>query len=346
MSRLDETTEQLKATPRRWLVTGVAGFIGSHLLEALLDLDQDVVGLDDFSHGHRGNIEDAVARGKRGSFHLIEGDIRDAATCARAVQGVDVVLHQAALGSVPRSIEDPALYHAVNVDGFVNMALAAKDAGAGRFVYASSSAVYGDHPTLPKHEHLIGEAVSPYGLTKRADELYAMMFARVYGLESVGLRYFNVFGRRQDPLSAYAAVIPHWIARLLGGDHCVINGDGETTRDFCFIDNVVQANLLAGTVALEDEDQVYNVGVGERTSLNQLYALLRDGLVAYRPEVAGRTAIHQDFRPGDVRHSQADTSKIRSALGFEPTHDLARGIEQTLEWYVEKFTPAVHAKAV
>jgi UDP-N-acetylglucosamine 4-epimerase len=341
MNRFEAAQRRLRESPRRWLVTGAAGFIGSHLLEALLRLDQDVVVLDNFATGYRHNLDEAVARaaGTRGSFRLIEGDIRDPELCLRACENVDYVLHQAALGSVPRSIVDPQLYHEVNVDGFVNMALAAREAGVRRFVYASSSAVYGDHPGLPKVESAIGEPVSPYGLTKRMNEQYAELFRRVYGLESVGFRYFNVFGRRQDPRSAYAAVIPMWVSRMLRGEQCFIHGDGETTRDFCHIDNVVQANLLGAVEPIDNTDQVYNVGCGDRTSLNLLFDQIRQGLARMQPEIAAATPVYDDFRPGDVRHSQADITKIRENLGYEPIRTLAQGMEGTLEWYAEQFGP-------
>jgi UDP-N-acetylglucosamine 4-epimerase len=340
MRRYDEIQSMLREEPRQWLVTGVAGFIGSHLLETLLTLDQHVVGLDNFATGYRRNLEDVLARTNetRGSFRLIEADIRDADSCLDACDGMDVVLHQAALGSVPRSIVDPALYHHVNVDGTVNMMMAAREAGVDRFVYASSSAVFGDSEELPKHEGRIGEAVSPYGLTKRVGELYAEMMHRVYDQPSVGLRYFNVFGRRQEPRSQYAAVIPAWIRKLLRGEPCEIYGDGETTRDFCYIDNVVQANILAATVPLEGRDHIYNVGCGERTSLNELFATIRDELAVLRPGLLSVEAVHADFRPGDIRHSQADIAKIRAGLGYEPTHLLAQGMRETLEWYVDQFS--------
>jgi UDP-N-acetylglucosamine 4-epimerase len=328
---------ELRREPLTWLVTGVAGFIGSHLLEELLGLDQHVVGLDNFATGHRGNIEDALTRAaaSHGSFRFIEGDIRDTNVCRNACEGIDVVLHQAALGSVPRSLLDPGLYHEVNVGGFVRLALAARDAGVRRFVYASSSAVYGDHPGLPKKEQFIGKPLSPYALTKRLGEMYAELFRTAYGLECVGLRYFNVFGRRQDPHSTYAAVIPHWVARLSRGEPCHIYGDGETTRDFCYVANVVQANLLAAVEPLESGEQVFNVGLGGRTSLNELYRILHHAIARRRPDLARLQPVYDDFRPGDVRHSQADISRIRAALHYEPTHTLAEGLEGTLEWYMK-----------
>ncbi len=338
MDRYEEIKAKLEANPRRWLVTGVAGFIGSHLLETLLGLGQDVVGLDNFATGYRRNLEDVVRSVPGGSdhFHFVEGDIRDADTCLSVSQDVDVVLHQAALGSVPRSIIDPALCHAVNVDGTFNVLIAAKEAGVRRVVYASSSAVYGDSPHLPKREEVIGTAVSPYGLSKRIGELNAEMITAVYGLETVGLRYFNVFGSRQDPRSMYAAVIPQWIRHLLRGEACTINGDGETSRDFCPVEHIVQANILAATRRIAGPDQIYNVGLGGQTTLNELYRLLRDGLVVRRPGLAGLDPDHQDFRAGDVRHSLADITKIRKALGYEPRIRFAEGIERTLAWYAER----------
>jgi UDP-N-acetylglucosamine 4-epimerase len=338
MDRYEETAAELEANPRRWLVTGVAGFIGSNLLEALLRLGQDVVGLDNFATGYRRNLEDVLASvpGSASRFHFIEGDIRDADTCLRVSQDVDAVLHQAALGSVPRSILDPALCHAVNVDGTFNMLIAAKEAGVRRFVYASSSAVYGDSPHLPKREDVIGAAISPYGLSKRVCELNAEMVTAVYGLETVGLRYFNVFGPRQDPRSTYAAVIPQWIRRLLRGEACTVNGDGETSRDFCLVEHVVRANILAATGAVDGPNQIYNVGQGGQTTLNELHRLLRDGLSEERPALAGLEPDYQDFRAGDVRHSLADITKIRTALGYEPLIPFADGIERTLAWYAER----------
>jgi UDP-N-acetylglucosamine 4-epimerase len=338
MDRYQRIETKLRANPRRWLVTGVAGFIGSNILERLLSLGQDVVGLDNFATGYRRNLDDVMRSVPGGSvrFHFVEGDIRDADTCLRVSQDVDFVLHQAALGSVPRSILDPALCHAVNVDGTFNMLVAAKEAGVRRFVYASSSAVYGDSPDLPKREAVIGAPLSPYALSKRICELNAEMMTAVYGLETVGLRYFNVFGRRQDPRSTYAAVIPQWIRRLLRGEVCTINGDGETSRDFCLVEHIVQANILAATGEIEGPDQIYNVGQGGQTTLNQLYRLLRDGLSPERPELAGLEPDYQDFRAGDVRQSLADITKIRAALGYEPRIPFAKGIERTLAWYAER----------
>jgi UDP-N-acetylglucosamine 4-epimerase len=332
------TCHALRARPRTWLVTGAAGFIGSNLVEALLRLDQRVVGLDNFSTGLRETLDEvrhSVGEAAWGRFSLHEGDIASLEACREACVGAEVVLHQAALGSVPRSIADPLGSHRANVDGFVNMLVAAKDAGVDRFVYASSSSVYGDHPALPKVEDAIGQPLSPYAATKLVDEVYAGVFAQTYGLSVVGLRYFNVFGRRQRPDGPYAAVIPRWIATLLAGERCVIHGDGETSRDFCHIENVVQANLLAGCTEHPDAaNEVYNVACGQRTTLNELYAALRDGLAPTRPHVATLTPEHLDFRPGDVRHSLADIGKAARLLGYAPTHTLADGLAEALPWYV------------
>jgi UDP-N-acetylglucosamine 4-epimerase len=341
-SAYDRASEALTREPRVWLVTGAAGFIGSNLVEHLLALGQTVVGFDNFATGHRRNIDDVAAGAGDGArFRFVEGDIRDPAACLAACAGVDVVLHQAALGSVPRSIENPAATHASNVDGFFNMLLAARDAGVRRFVYAASSSTYGDHPALPKVEDQIGRPLSPYAVTKLVNELYAGVFGRTYGLETVGLRYFNVFGRRQDPEGAYAAVIPKWVGSLLAGEPCRMNGDGETSRDFCYIDNVIQANVLAATAPSEAAaDQVFNVAVGERTTLNELFAMIRDGLAVHRPGVAAARAEHGEFRAGDVRHSLADVSKIRERLGYRPTHTVGEGLAEALGWYVEHASAA------
>jgi UDP-N-acetylglucosamine 4-epimerase len=322
------------------LVTGSAGFIGSHLLEVLLSLGQEVVSLDSFATGHRANLEDVrrrVGEGNWARHSFIEGDIADLAFCHKACQRADIVLHQAALGSVPRSIDNPLASHAANATGFLNMLVAARDAGVTRFVYAASSSTYGDSPALPKVEEVIGRPLSPYAVTKYLNELYADVFGRCYGMATVGLRYFNVFGPRQDPNGAYAAVIPRWIATALRGERCTVNGDGQTTRDFCYIDNAVQANLLA---ALTREDaalnQVYNVAVAGRTSLLGLHGLIVHALARLRPDLPVPAPLHADFRSGDVRHSLADIGKARRLLGYEPTHDVGRGISQTVGWYVER----------
>ena len=327
----------LRARPRTWLVTGVAGFIGSNLLETLLGLDQNVVGLDNFATGHQRNLDEVctlVDAAQWARFRFIEGDIRELADCQAACAGVDHVLHQAALGSVPRSLADPIATNAANITGFLNMLVAARDAGVARFVYAASSSTYGDHPGLPKVEDVIGKPLSPYAVTKYVNELYADVFARSYGFQSIGLRYFNVFGVRQNPNGAYAAVIPKWADSLLAGETVFINGDGETSRDFCYVANAVQANLLAATVADEAAvNQVYNVAVGDRTTLNTLYAQLRDGLAPQGVSADKRPA-YREFRVGDVRHSQADISKAVRLMGYAPTHMLSDGLREALPWYV------------
>lgn len=330
--------EQLRQHPRAWLVTGAAGFIGSNLVEILLGLDQRVRGLDNFATGHRRNLDEVARRvsaGQWARFDFQEGDIADIDACRRACGGIQLVLHQAALGSVPRSIADPLATHAANVTGFVHMLAAAREAGIRRFVYASTSAIYGDHPALPKVEETIGRALSPYAVSKHANELYAQVFADCYGMETVGLRYFNVFGPRQDPEGPYAAVIPKWIAALIQREPVQINGDGETSRDFCYVANVLQANLLAALTPRADAiNQVYNVALNERTSLNRLFELLRDLLAPRFPHLRNARPVHAGFRPGDVRHSEADISKARARLGYDPTHRLAEGLAEALDWYV------------
>lgn len=334
--------EDLRANPRTWLVTGVAGFIGSNLLETLLRLEQRVVGLDNFATGHRRNLGDvrqAVGESAWTRFQLLEGDIAELDVCRRALEGVEVVLHQAALGSVPRSIADPIASNRANIDGFLNMLVAARDAGVKRFVYAASSSTYGDHPGLPKVEAEIGLPLSPYAVTKYVNELYAEVFARTYGFACIGLRYFNVFGPRQDPNGAYAAVIPRWIGQLLAGERCTINGDGETSRDFCYVGNAIQANLLAATVGREGAtNQVYNVAYGERTTLSELYTLIRDGLAELDPklkQLRGLEPVYGSFRAGDVRHSLADISKAKDLLGYLPTHSVREGLHVTLQRFLE-----------
>ena len=339
-STYDQAHAALKTAPKTWLLTGVAGFIGSHLLERLLELDQRVVGLDNFSTGHRKNlkeIETQVTPSQWAGFSLREGDISDLELCREACAGTDFVLHQAALGSVPGSIADPLGCHASNTTGFLNVLVAARDAKVKRLVYASSSAVYGDDAQLPKVEDKIGTPLSPYAATKLIDEIYAGVFARVYGLNSIGLRYFNVFGPRQDPQGAYAAVIPKWIAALINHEPVYINGDGETTRDFCYIENVVQANLLAATaVAPEALNRVYNIALGQQTTLNELFQVLQETLRRHRPEVCSGKPIYREFRPGDIRHSTADVSQARRLLGFAPTRQIAEGLELAMEWYLRE----------
>ncbi len=337
MTSFEEARTNLQQSPKSWLVTGAAGFIGSNLVETLLNLGQIVVGLDNFSTGHQHNLADVEAMAGpnyRQRFRMFEGDIRNLDACRRAVADADFVLHQAALGSVPRSLEDPLTTDAVNVSGFLNMLIAARDEGVARFVYAASSSTYGDHEALPKVEDRIGKPLSPYAVTKYVNELYADVFARAYGFSSVGLRYFNVFGRRQDPDGAYAAVIPKWIAAMLKGESVHINGDGETSRDFCYIDNVVQANILAALAGDEAQNEVYNVGVGERTSLNELYAMIQTALTGLGAEVEGEP-VYGDFRAGDVRHSQADIGKANRLLGYQPGFRVADGIQTAMPWYRE-----------
>ncbi|MYN47381.1 Vi polysaccharide biosynthesis UDP-N-acetylglucosaminuronic acid C-4 epimerase TviC [Pseudoduganella sp. FT93W] len=338
MSAYQELQGTLRSAPKTWLITGVAGFIGSNLLETLLSLDQQVVGLDNFDTGHRQNLERVqalVTPEQWRRFRFQEGDICDPSACVAAVQGVDYVLHQAALGSVPRSLENPRRTNDTNITGFLNMLVAARDARVRRFVYAASSSTYGDHPGLPKVEEVIGKPLSPYAVTKYVNELYADVFARCYGLSSIGLRYFNVFGPRQDPNGAYAAVIPKWYGALLSGEQIQINGDGETSRDFCYIANVVQANLLAATSErAEAVNQVYNVALGDRTTLNELFELIRQRVARSVPAAASAVANYRAFRDGDVRHSQADTSKIVSLLGYAPTHRVAEGLDQATAYYL------------
>lgn len=334
---LQSVGERLRQRALHWVVTGSAGFIGSHLLEALLRLGQEVLSLDNFATGFHRNLDHvrrAVGEKAWLRHRFVEADIRDPEACLRACKGADIVLHQAALGSVPRSIEDPLNTHAVNATGFLNMLVAARDAGVSRFVYAGSSATYGDHPGLPKVEDEIGRPLSPYAATKLADELYAHVFGQNYRLPSIGMRYFNVFGPRQDPEGAYAAVIPRWIAAMLAAQPVVIYGDGETTRDFCYVANVVQANLLAATT--EDAaalGQIYNIAVGGRMSLNELCTTLRELVIARHPGLQVAPPIHKEFRPGDVRHSQADISKAQRLLGYGPTHDTRAGLSEALPWY-------------
>lgn len=328
--------DTLQAQPRRWLVTGCAGFIGSNLTETLLGLGQTVIGLDNFATGHQYNLDevrDTVGAEAWARFTFIEGDIRTLETCLQAVQGVDYVLHQAALGSVPRSLNDPITTNEVNVSGFLNMLVAARDAGVKSFVYAASSSTYGDHEALPKVEDRIGRPLSPYAVTKYVNELYADVFARSYGFESVGLRYFNVFGKRQDPNGAYAAVIPRWVAAMIRNDDVTINGDGETSRDFCFIENVVQANILSALAAQAGRNQVYNVAVNARTSLNQLFGYLSTALGENGVHYA-KAPVYGNFRAGDVRHSQADISKAGSLLGYAPQYDILQGLQKAMPWYV------------
>jgi UDP-N-acetylglucosamine 4-epimerase len=338
MTRYEQIQTQLRQAPKTWLVTGVAGFIGSNLLETLLKLDQRVVGLDNFATGHQRNLDEVqtlVTPEQWSKFHFIQGDIRQLADCQKACEGVNHVLHQAALGSVPRSLADPIATNETNITGFLNMLVAARDAKVKSFTYAASSSSYGDHPALPKVEENIGSPLSPYAVTKYVNELYASVFARNYGFETIGLRYFNVFGPRQDPNGAYAAVIPKWTAALIKGEPVYINGDGETSRDFCYVANAVQANLLAACGPDESKDQIYNVAVGERISLNQLYFHLRDNLSSRFHHLEKAIPSYRDFRAGDVRHSLADISKCKNFLGYYPTHQIGKGLNVAMDWYVK-----------
>ncbi|HZG42105.1 MAG TPA: SDR family oxidoreductase [Longimicrobium sp.] len=343
----EQVVEDLQASPRTWLVTGAAGFIGSHLVERLLGLGQRVVGIDNFSNGFRRNLDEvrALAGGAAERFRFVEGDIQDLDACHEVCRGADVVLHNAALGSVPRSISNPLASHGANVNGFLNVLIAARDAGVPRLVYAASSSTYGDDPNLPKVEHRIGRPLSPYAVTKYVNELYASVFQRTYGMRVVGLRYFNVFGPRQRPDGPYAAVIPRWVGMLLRDEPCVINGDGTNSRDFCYVQNVVQANLLAATAPDECTDEVYNVAVGDRTDLNELFGVIRDQLSSLRPGVAGATPQYGPSRPGDMPHSLADISKARAHLGYAPTHSVARGLAEALPWYVGHLSPEAEEAA-
>ena len=349
MAAYDALRDRLRGEPRTWLVTGVAGFIGSNLLEALLGLEQRVVGLDNFATGHRHNLDQVqalVTPAQWRRFQFIEGDIRVPGDCRTACDGVDYVLHQAALGSVPRSLEDPIATNAANIDGFLHMLVAARDAGVKRFVYAASSSTYGDHPGLPKVEDRIGKPLSPYAVTKLVNEQYADVFARVYGFRTIGLRYFDIFGPRQDPNGAYAAVVPKWTAAMMAGEPVWINGDGETSRDFCHIANAVQANLLAATAASDEAtNQVYNVAVGDRTTLNDLFEAIRGLLASRFPHLKDFKPSYRDFRAGDVRHSLADVTKARTLLGYQPSHRIGDGLREAMDWYVANVGQAKHTTA-
>jgi len=331
--------QALRSAPRTWLVTGVAGFIGSNLLETLLRLDQTVTGLDNFSRGSRAHLEEvrlAVTPDQWSRFHFLEGDIAEPLACREACAGTQIVLHQAALRSVPGSFDDPVGYHRSNVTGFINMLVAAREAGAARFVFASSSAVYGDDPQLPKIEHRTGNPLSPYAATKVVDEIYAGIYGRAFGLPSIGLRYFNVFGPRQDPGGAYAAVIPEWVSALRQGKPVYINGDGETSRDFCYVSNIVQANMLAATTSNTAAlNQVYNIALGERVTLNDLFRLIQQALRQVHPDLPEQSPVYREFRSGDVRHSLADIGKARRLLGYEPAYRIGPGLGLAMDWYLK-----------
>lgn len=344
MRTYEEVQDRIRSRARTWLVTGAAGFIGSHLVQTLLSLDQVVVALDNFSTGSRDNlaqVREAVGDRCWGRLNFIEGDIRSLDQCRQACRSVQVILHHAALGSVPHSIEDPIGTGESNVTGFLNMLVAAHAAGVSRFIYAGSSATYGDDSSLPKVESRIGRPLSPYAVTKYVNELYAEIFARCYGFESIGLRYFNVFGPRQDPNGAYAAVIPKWISSMVRDEPVYINGDGETTRDFCYIDNVVQANLLAA--AVDDPaavNEVYNIALSERTTLNELFTTLRSLLERRNPHLATLSPVYREFRHGDARASQADIDKARRLLGYRPVWGIRQGLARSIDWYVAKLAPS------
>jgi UDP-N-acetylglucosamine 4-epimerase len=343
VDKFEEIQKYLKNNQKTWLITGVAGFIGSNLLEKLLILNQKIIGLDNFDTGHNFNLDEAIRDANNftgedlsGNFSFINGDIREINDCKRACKGVDYVLHQAALGSVPRSIEDPINTNKANIDGFLNMLVASKEADIKRFVYAASSSTYGDHPDLPKQEDKIGNPLSPYAVTKLVNELYAKVFSETYGIETIGLRYFNIFGKRQDPKGAYAAVIPKWISAILNQDDVFINGDGETSRDFCFVENAIQINILAAiTENHKAVNQVYNVALNDRTSLNQLYEMIEKGILKRVKKLERKDPIYRDFRPGDVRHSQANIEKAEILLGYFPKHTISVGLEETIDWYLK-----------
>lgn len=340
MSKYEQVKQELLTNKKTWLITGVAGFIGSNLLETLLKLNQTVVGLDNFATGFQHNLDEVqsqVSDEQWQNFRFIEGDIRSLEDCQTACTGVDYVLHQAALGSVPRSIKDPITTNSANITGFLNMLTAASDAKVSSFTYAASSSTYGDHPALPKVEDNIGKPLSPYAVTKYVNELYAEVFARTYGFRTIGLRYFNIFGKRQTPDGAYAAVIPKWTAAMISGDEVFINGDGETSRDFNFIENAVQANILAATASDTAKNEVYNVAVGGRTTLNTLFTALQESLALSGVNYM-QDAVYRDFREGDVRHSQADISKIQKALGYTPQFDIVQGISKAMPWYVKSLS--------
>ena len=346
MNRYKKLQKDLKNNQNTWLVTGVAGFIGSNLLEKLLILNQKVVGLDNFDTGYQHNIDQAIEDANKftnkdlsNNFKFINGDIRKLEDCKKACSGVNYVLHQAALGSVPRSIEDPIITNRANIDGFLNMLVASKDENVKRFVYAASSATYGDHPDLPKVEDKIGNPLSPYAVTKVVNEIYAKVFARNYEFKTIGLRYFNIFGKRQDPNGAYAAVIPKWVSSIINKEDVFINGDGETSRDFCYIDNTVQMNLIAATTEKEEAiDQVYNVALNDRTNLNKLHKMIEERLVERISGLKKKKPIYRDFRSGDVRHSEANIDKAQKLLDYQPQFKISEGLDEAMDWYVNSLT--------
>jgi UDP-N-acetylglucosamine 4-epimerase len=339
ITRYEAVEVSLKENRKTWLITGVAGFIGSNLLEKLLTLEQTVIGLDSFVTGYQHNLDEVkaeVSEVQWQRFTMIKGDICNFDDCQKATKNVDYVLHQAALGSVPRSIEDPIITNRANIDGFLNMLVAARDAKVSSFTYAASSSTYGDHPALPKVEENIGKPLSPYAVTKVVNELYADVFAKTYGFKTIGLRYFNIFGKRQDPNGAYAAVIPKWVSAMLHNKTIYINGDGETSRDFCFIENAVQINILSAVANDTVKNEVYNVAVGDRTTLNDLFLTIKDILAKTNPKLSSFNPNYRDFRAGDVRHSQANISKANENLGYMPTHNISQGLDKALQWYIKQ----------
>ena len=346
MKKYEELQNYLINNQSTWLITGVAGFIGSNLLEKLLILNQKIIGLDNFETGYQSNIDEAIKDAEKSigkslsaNFKLIDGDIRNLKHCQNACINVDYVLHQAALGSVPRSIENPINTNGANIDGFLNILVASKEAKVKRFVYAASSSSYGDHPDLPKVEDKIGNTLSPYAVTKLVNELYASVFAKNYGFKTIGLRYFNVFGKRQSPNGAYAAVIPKWVSAIINNEDLFINGDGKTSRDFCYIDNTVQINLLAATSDNEDAiDQIYNVAFGDSTSLNKLHQIIENGLKLRLSNLESKSPIYQDFRIGDIKHSLADISKAKLLLNYDPRYNIQDGLNETLDWYIKSLS--------
>jgi UDP-N-acetylglucosamine 4-epimerase len=340
MTQFAQVCEELKSNQKTWLITGVAGFIGSNLLETLLLLDQKVIGLDNFATGFQHNLDEvqgSVSEAQWRNFTFYQGDIRQLEDCQKACAAVDYVLHQAALGSVPRSIADPIMTNSANITGFLNMLVAARDANVKSFTYAASSSTYGDHPALPKVEENIGKPLSPYAVTKYVNELYADVFAKTYDFQTIGLRYFNVFGKRQNPNGAYAAVIPKWISAMIESEDIFINGDGETSRDFCYIANAVQANILAAVVKNVDaKNQVYNVAVGDRTTLTYLFNSIKEALFSHNVNY-DKEPVYRDFRAGDVRHSQASINKAENFLGYVPSHKIGEGLIQTVNAFVSKY---------
>jgi UDP-N-acetylglucosamine 4-epimerase len=343
MNKYEQLQDFLKVNQSTWLVTGAAGFIGSNIVEKLLILNQKVIGLDNFDSGYQHNIDHAIKDASRATgknliknFKFVHGDVRDLIDCHKACDGVDYVLHQAAIGSVPRSIKDPCNTNRTNIDGFLNMMIASKEANVKRFVYASSSSSYGDQSDLPKVEDKIGSPLSPYAVSKIVNELYADVFAKVYGFRTIGLRYFNIFGKRQDPNGAYAAVIPKWVSAILNNEEIYINGDGETSRDFCYIDNTVQVNLLAATTSLDEAtNQIYNVALNESTSLNKLYQMIEEKIGQRKHDIEKKAPIYQDFRVGDIRHSKANIDKAKLLLNYQPKYTLNEGLDHTMDWYID-----------